>query len=237
MTLAVTQVSATSLSDAELASRIELGDTRAFELIMRRHNRLLYRTARSILRDDAEAEDCLQEAYLQAFRSMARFRAEAKLSTWLTRIVINQALAKLRRDKTRGASVSLDNVVDIDGRVDGVEAAQSGPPQPDAAVLGEELRRLLERHIDRLPTAFRTVFVLRALEELSVEETAVTLGIPDATVRTRFFRARSLLRETLEGEVDAALADAFAFEGERCDRIVAAVLHRLRSALVADPGG
>ena len=237
MTSAVTQVSATSLSDAELASRIALGDTRAFELIMRRNNRLLYRTARSILRDDAEAEDCLQEAYLQVFRSIAGFRAEAKLSTWLTRIVINQALAKLRRDKTRDASVSLDNVVDIDGRVDGLEATHSGPAQPDAAVLREELRGLLERHIDRLPTAFRTVFVLRALEELSVEETAATLGIPDATVRTRFFRARSLLRETLEGEVDAALTDAFAFDGARCDRIVAAVLHRLRSALAADPGG
>jgi len=237
MPLAVTQVSAASLSDADLASRIELGDTRAFELVMRRHNRLLYRTARSILRDDAEAEDCLQEAYLQAFRSIAGFRAEAKLSTWLTRIVINQALARLRRDKTRDARVSLDNVVDIDGRVDGVEATQSNPAQPDAAVLREELRHLLERHIDRLPTAFRTVFVLRALEELSVEETATMLGIPDATVRTRFFRARSLLRETLEGQVDAALADAFAFEGGRCDRIVAAVLHRLRSALAADPGG
>lgn len=237
MTLAVTQVSAASLSDVELASRIELGDTRAFELMMRRHNRLLYRTARSILRDDAEAEDCLQEAYLQAFRSISGFRAEAKLSTWLTRIVINQALARLRRDKTRDARVSLDNVLDIDGRVDGVEATQSNPAQPDAAVLREELRRLLERHIDRLPTAFRTVFVLRALEELSVEETATMLGIPDATVRTRFFRARGLLRETLEGQVDAALADAFAFEGGRCDRIVATVLHRLQSALAADPGG
>jgi len=237
MTLAVTQVSAASLSDSELASRIELGDTRAFELVMRRHNRLLYRTARSILRNDAEAEDCLQEAYFQAFRSMAGFRAKAKLSTWLTRIVINQALARLRRDKTRDASVSLDNVVDIDGRVAGVEATQSGPAQPDAAVVREELRRLLERHIDQLPTAFRTVFVLRALEELSVEETAATLGIPDATVRTRFFRARSLLRETLEGEVDTALADAFAFEGARCDRIVASVLHRLPSALGAGPGG
>src|SRR5215510_12763491 len=151
MPLAVTQVSAASLSDAELVSRMELGDTHAFEVVMRRHNRLLYRTARSILRDDAEAEDCLQEAYLQAFRSIAGFRAEARLSTWLTRIVINQALARLRRDKTRDASVPLDNVIDIDGRIDGVEATQSGPGQPDAALLREELRRLLERHIDRLP--------------------------------------------------------------------------------------
>src|SRR5262249_53765616 len=125
MALALTQVFAMSLSDAQVASRIELGGKPPFGVGVGRHNRLLYRTARSILRDDAEAEDCLQEAYLQAFRSIAGFRAEAKLSTWLTRIVINQALAKLRKDKTRHASVSLDNVVDIDDRVDGVQATQS----------------------------------------------------------------------------------------------------------------
>ena len=237
MTLALTQVSLTALSDAELASHIGLGDTRALELMMRRHNRLLYRTARSILRDDAEAEDCVQEAYLQAFRSIASFRAESKLSTWLTRIVINQALEKLRKSKREGANVSLDNVVDIDGHVSGADVTLSESEQPDAAALREEVRRLLERHIDRLPPAFRTVFVLRALEELSVEETATSLGIPAATVRTRFFRARSLLREALENEVDVALAGAFGFEGGRCDRVVAAVLDRLRHSPAADPGG
>jgi RNA polymerase sigma-70 factor (ECF subfamily) len=237
MTLALTQVSLSALSDAELASHIGLGDARALELMMRRHNRLLYRTARSILRDDAEAEDCVQEAYLQAFRSIARFRAESKLSTWLTRIVINQALGKLRRSKREDANVSLDNVLDIDGHLPRAEATLSESEQPDAAASREEVRRLLERHIDRLPAAFRTVFVLRALEELSVEETAASLGIPSATVRTRFFRARSLLREALESEVDVALEGAFGFEGARCDRIVAAVLERLRHPPAAGPGG
>lgn len=236
-TLALTEVSLTALSDAELASHIGLGDARALELVMRRHNRLLYRTARSIVRDDAEAEDCVQEAYLHAFRSIASFRAESKLSTWLTRIVINEALGKMRRSKKEDANVSLDNVLDIDGHLPGAGVTPSESEQPDAAAMREEMRRLLERHIDRLPPAFRTVFVLRAVEELSVEETAASLRIPVATVRTRFFRARSLLREALESDVDVALAAAFGFEGARCDRIVAAVLDRLRHSPAADPGG
>ncbi len=236
-TLALTQVSLSALTDAELALHIGLGDARALELVMRRHNRLLYRTARSILRDDAEAEDCVQEAYVQAFRSLGSFRAEAKLSTWLTRIVINQALGRVRKGRKEGANVSLDNVLDIDGHLPGAEATLSESEQPDAAAMRAELRRLLERHIDRLPPAFRTVFVLRALEELSVDETAESLGIPAATVRTRFFRARSLLREALESDVDVAIGDAFGFEGVRCDRIVAAVLDRLRQAPAAGPGG
>ena len=232
----LTQISLTALSDAELASHIGLGDARALELMMRRHNRLLYRTARSILRNDAEAEDCVQEAYLQAFRSIGGFRAEAKLATWLTRIVINQALGKLRKGKKDDANVSLDNVLDLDGRLLGAEATLSESEQPDGAAMREEMRRRLEHHIDQLPPAFRTVFVLRALEELSVEETAASLGIPAATVRTRFFRARSLLRQALESDVDVALGGAFGFEGARCDRIVAAVLYRLRHSPAA-PGG
>ena len=235
-TLALTQVSLSALTDAELALHIGLGDVRALELVMRRHNRLLYRTARSILRDDAEAEDCVQEAYVQAFRSLGSFRAEAKLSTWLTRIVINQALGTVRKRRKEGANVSLDNVLDIDGHLPGANATLSESEQPDAAAMRAELRRLLERHIDRLPPAFRTVFVLRALEELSVDETAESLGIPVTTVRTRFFRARSLLREALESDVDVALGDAFGFEGARCDRIVAAVLDRLRQPPAAGPG-
>jgi RNA polymerase sigma-70 factor, ECF subfamily len=175
--LALTQVSLGALADAELVLHVGLGDARALELIMRRHNRLLYRTARSILRDDAEAEDCVQEAYLQAFRSLKTFRAESKLSTWLTRIVINQALGNVRRRKKEGANVPLDNVVDIDGHLPGAQAMLSEPEQPDAAAMRDELRCLLERHIDGLPPAFRTVFVLRALEELSVEEIAASLGI------------------------------------------------------------
>jgi len=228
MSVPVVQLNLSALPDWDLAERMRGGDQRAFELVMRRHNRLLYRTARAILRDDAEAEDCVQEAYLQGFRSIAAFRGESKLSTWLTRIVVNQALGTMRKRKKQDSDISLDNVLDLDGHVRGASASVGEPEQPEASALREEMRRILERNIDQLPSAFRTVFMLRALEEMSAQETAECLGIPEATVRTRFFRARSLLRESLEKDVDVALEGAFAFDGARCDRIVQAVLHRLR---------
>jgi len=229
MSVPVVQLNLSALPDWDLAERMRGGDQRAFELVMRRHNRLLYRTARAILRDDAEAEDCVQEAYLQGFRSIAAFRGESKLSTWLTRIVVNQALGTMRKRKKQDSDISLDNVLDLDGHVRGASALVGEPEQPEASALREEMRRILERNIDQLPSAFRIVFMLRALEEMSAQETAECLGIPEATVRTRFFRARSLLRESLEKDVDVALEGAFAFDGARCDRIVQAVLDRLQS--------
>ena len=228
MSLAVVELDVGALADRELAERVRGGDERAFELVMRRNNRLLYRTARAILRDDAEAEDCVQEAYLQGFRSIAAFRGESKLSTWLTRIVVNQALGTMRQRKKQGGDISLDNVLDLGGQVRGASASVAQPEQPEASAAREEMRRLLECKIDQLPAAFRTVFMLRAVEEMSAMETAECLGIPEATVRTRFFRARSLLRESLEKDVDVALEGAFAFDGARCDRTVQAVLDRLR---------
>ena len=235
MSVPVMQLDLNALPDWELAERMRGGDQRAFELVMRRHNRLLYRTARAILRDDMEAEDCVQEAYLQGFRSIAAFRGESKLSTWLTRIVVNQALGTMRKRKKQHSDISLNNVLDLDGHVRGACASVDEPEQPEASALREEMRRILERNIDQLPGAFRTVFMLRALEEMSAQETAECLGIPEATVRTRFFRARSLLRGSLEKDMDVALEEAFAFDGARCDRIVQAVLDRLRRP--TDPSG
>lgn len=220
-----TALQAQPTGDAELAARAAAGDHRAFEAIMRQHNRLLFRTARSILLNDEEAEDALQEAYLQAFRALGQFRAEAKLSTWLVRIVINQALAKLRRRKAE--AVLLDAVVET-AEPAAEEWMDPHPAnQPETAAVHAEMRRFIEARIDKLPEAFRTVFVLRALEELTVEETAAALGIPEETVRSRFFRARHLLREGLLRDMDLACEDAFSFAGERCDRIVANVLARL----------
>ena len=214
-------------TDADLARLAASGEQTAFECIMRRHNRLLFRTARSILKNDGETEDALQEAYLHAWRALGSFRADAKLSTWLVRIVINEALGRLRR---RGAQViPMDSTVDMSEQ--GTEALMEDDPdqQPDRVAMRGEVRRLIEARIDTLPDIFRTVFMLRAVEELSVEETALALEIPEATVRTRFFRARSLLREGLSRDVDMATGDAFAFAGARCDRIVAHVLAKLAS--------
>ena len=214
--------------DAELAAQAASGDEAAFERIMRRHNRLLFRTARSILKSDAEAEDALQEAYLRAWRALGSFRADARLSTWLVRIVINESLARLRR---RGAEVlALDSTLDPEGP--SMEDVMEGNPddRPDRAAMRAELRQSMEARIDALPEAFRTVFMLRAVEELSVEDVAAALGLPESTVRTRFFRARGLLREALARDVDRAMGDAFSFDGERCDRIVAGVMARLGRA-------
>jgi RNA polymerase sigma-70 factor (ECF subfamily) len=213
-------------SDRALAVRASQGDAPAFECIMRRHNRLLFRTARSILKTDEEAEDALQEAYLRAWRAMGSFRDDAQLSTWLVRIVINEALGRLRR---RGAQViPLDSATapDLDAEPEST-VADDPDRQPERLAMREELRRLMERRIDRLPEAYRTVFMLRAVEEMSVTETAEALALPEATVRTRFFRARSLLRESLSRDVDVAVGDAFSFDGTRCDRIVARVLASL----------
>ena len=214
-----------ALSDLETARRIEAGDRAVLVALMRQHNQRLYRAARSILRDDADAEDAVQEAYLQAFRAIGQFRGDSRLSTWLTRIAINTALAR-RRQRVRQAEVVW---LDADPAADAEVAMTIDPSQEDPAraAARAELRALIESRIDRLPEAFRTVFVLRGVEELSVEETAGLLGIPPQTVRTRFFRARALLRESLARDIDAGIEGAFGFAGERCDRIVAGVLARL----------
>jgi RNA polymerase sigma-70 factor (ECF subfamily) len=208
------------LSDLDLIGRIRTGDAHAMEALMRRHNRTLFRTARAILRDDAEAEDAVQEAYLQAYRSLAGFRGESKFSTWLVRIVANEALMRRRRNARTAAVIPIDSS-------EQAEAGMSLEAGPENEALRGQMRRILEARIDRLPDGYRAVFVLRALEELSVEETASALDIPEATVRTRYFRARSLLRESLAHDIDLTLEDAFGFAGARCDRVVGEVLNRL----------
>ena len=214
--------------DLALARRIAGGDVGAFEALMRAHNRRLFRLARATLRDDAEAEDALQEAYFSAHRAIAGFRGEASLATWLSRLVTYECLGRLRKRARREnvfpiGSLDTGDVTEAD-MCDRRESAT-----PDTALVRAQMRKVLERELDGLPQQFRSVFVLRAVEELNVEETAQSLGIPEATVRSRYFRARSLLRESLARELDLAERDVYEFGGRNCDRIVAAVLARIRA--------
>ena len=222
-------------SDPELASLVACGDRAAFELLMRRHNRTLYRAARGILKDDAEAEDAVQDAWIDAWGAIGRYRGDAKLSTWLTRIAVNVALGRLRRRHRSADVVRIDGEIDMDTIGDDQGSTMPAPERPDAAATRAQTRALLERAIDALPDAFRVVFVMRAVEEMTVEESAAALGIPEATVRSRFFRARGQLRESLAREIDLAVEQAFGFAGARCDRIVATVLARLDEPSHAHP--
>lgn len=213
--------------DGELVALTMGGMTEAFGTIISRYNQRLYRVARSILRDNAEAEDALQEAYLRAFAALKEFRGEAGLGTWLTRITINEALGRLRR---RRKSAPLDTIAPEAEAEILVFPGAAHPMNPEQTMAVGQIRHLLEQAVDALPPAFRTVFVLREIEGLSVEETAGQLDLPEATVKTRLHRARRLLRKSLDDTVAAALRDTFPFRGARCERIRAAVLERIAGA-------
>jgi RNA polymerase sigma-70 factor (ECF subfamily) len=215
-----------SSDDADLVARARQGDAAAVRRIIRQHNQRLYRIARSIVRDDGEAEDVLQDAYARAFTNLASFRGEARLGTWLARIVMNEALGRLRR---RRATVELNAMTEGDAREAEIIRFPNANPQidPETAVAQRELRALLERAIDELPESFRTVLVARLIEGMSVEETADLLGIVPETVKTRLHRARRLLRAAMEKHIGPAMGDAFPFAGRRCERVADNVIARL----------
>lgn len=213
-----------AVDDQRLVHEVQRGHLAAFGAVMRRYNRRLYRTARAILKDDSRAEDALQEAYIAAFRHIDEFRGEAALGTWLTRIVVNQALQALRNTRRERVVVPFG---ESNTEHEAMNVADAPGGRPENMMLRAETRRLIERSIDALPEAYRTVFVLREVEDLTVEETAAALAIPPATVRSRLFRAKARLRESLAQAMDVATQDAFGFDGERCDRIVRTVLERV----------
>jgi RNA polymerase sigma-70 factor (ECF subfamily) len=217
----------TQESDFELVHGVAANDHAAFERLMRRYNSRLFRIARAILKDDAEAEDAVQDAYLEAFRHIGEFRGQSQVATWLTRIAINQALMRLRRHKRDRVVVPFSS--DATGGTGQREVVDRKAESPAAATLRAEIRNVVESHIDQLPPAFRAVFIMRDVEEMTVQETAECLGIPPATVRTRLFRARALLRAALARDVDTATLEVFGFAGERCDRIIARVFAALRA--------
>jgi RNA polymerase sigma-70 factor (ECF subfamily) len=210
-------------SDEELVSRVKAGDNGLFEVLMRRYNQRLFRVARSILRNDAEAEDVMQQAYLNAYAHLDQFAGRSSFATWLTRIAVHEAAARVRRRR----SAEEANMRDPDE--DAAASLADGAPSPEAQLLAGEVRDLLEAAIDALPERYRCTFVLREVEGLGTAEAAESLGISEELVKTRLHRARALLRDELCRRAGDQIGRAFSFHLSRCDRIVSAVMTLLPS--------
>jgi len=214
--------------DEHLVAQIRCGDTAAFELVMRRYNRRLFRIARGILRDDGEAEDCVQETYVRAWFAMAQFRGPAGFAGWLCRIATNEALMRRRRLARRWSVVN--STGDEAAGAVRPEDIQSPAPGPAAQLHERQVRQLLEAAIDKLPDGCRDAFVFREVEQMTVAETACCLGIEEGAVKTRVHRARKLLQRSLRDELSTVLSGAFEFAGDRCDRLVGGVFRRINAA-------
>jgi len=210
------------MSDEELVRRIREGDTALFEVIMRRYNTRLYRVARAILKNDTEAEDVMQQAYVNAFTHLDQFADRAKFSTWLTKIAVYEALARARRAKRQA-----DIPRDAGAETNVMDSFPSSRRTPEAEVYDRELGAMLEVAISALPETFRSVFMLRDVEGLSTLETAECLGVNEDTVKTRLFRARAQLRRNLAARIGTEAPAAFQFHATRCDRVVNAVMKRI----------
>ncbi len=219
-------------SDAVLVDFARQGEEAAMRVIIQRHNRRLYRTARAILRDDAEAEDVVQEVYLRAFAALDGFRGEASLSTWLTRIALNEALGRLRRKRPTAGLEAIDAAAGRSGGDLIMFPGAQPPASPESELARGQIRLLLEQAIDDLPEPFRIVFILRDIEEMSIEQTALHLAIKPETVKTRLHRARRLIRAALSKRVSSVFAELFPFGGSRCDRMTERVLLLLRSRML-----
>jgi len=214
-------------AEADLVAGARQGEEAAVRAIIRHNNRRLFRVARAIVRDDSEAEDVVQESYVRAFTRLGDFRGESSLSTWLTRIVINEAYGRLRRRRATVDWTTVEAVPTIEAQIIPFPSPQL---DPERTMAQHEISRLLERAIDALPDAFRVVLVARLIEEMSVEETAKLLSLRPETVKTRLHRARALLRADLERSVGPLFTEAFPFDGRRCERMADAVVERLRCA-------
>jgi RNA polymerase sigma-70 factor (ECF subfamily) len=210
-------------ADEEIARRVLEGDLVLFELLMRRHNQRIYRAIRSILRDDCESEDVMQDAYVRAYEHLAQFEGRAQFSTWLTRIAVNEALKRLAA-RGRLDPLNEEQYEEEDGTM---PVFQSNSPTPESNASNSELKSLLEEAILTLPVMYRAVTVLRDVEEMSTAETAEVLSITETNVKVRLHRAHELLRGVLFARVGANSTRAFSFHASRCDRVVRAVFERL----------
>ncbi|MGX9120760.1 RNA polymerase sigma factor [Mesorhizobium sp. BHbsci] len=206
--------------EMQLVGRALAREGGAFRTIIKTHNQRLYRIARSVVRNDSEAEDIVQEAYVRAFAQLGDFRGESSLATWLSRIVINEALGRLRkRRRTVAMPQSLQAEI--------IKFPLNPSDDPERTMAQRQILELVERATDRLPDVYRTVFVARVIEGLSIDETAELLDVRPETVKTRLHRARALVRKALDDQIGPVLLDAFPFAGRRCQRLTAAVMQRL----------
>lgn len=206
--------------DVLLVRRALAREAGAFRAIIKTHNQLLYRIARGVVRNDAEAEDIVQEAYMRAFASLGSFRGDSSLATWLSRIVINEALGRLRK---RRHTVAMPE--NPEAQI--IRFPINPSDDPERTMAQRQILALVERATDSLPDIYRVVFVARVIEGLSMEETADLLGVRPETVKTRLHRARTLLRKALDDEIGPVLLDAFPFAGRRCERLTQSVMRRL----------
>jgi RNA polymerase sigma-70 factor (ECF subfamily) len=207
-------------TDEALVARARTGDTAAFELLMRRHNRRVYRAVRAVLRDGTDVEDVMQQAYVQAFTHLDQFEGASRWSTWVCRIAFNEALARMRQ---RGRFVSIDAA-----KEEAVEDTSRAPLlDPERTAGRRELARLVELELDRLPDIYRAVVMFREVEGLSTADAAQVLGVDEAVIKTRLHRARALLRAAIEERIGTGLEDSYPFDAPRCDRVVAGVLSRI----------
>ncbi|MEO9188916.1 MAG: RNA polymerase sigma factor [Acetobacteraceae bacterium] len=220
------------MDDTALVERFRQGDRTAAQAIVQRHNRRLWRIARGIVRDDAEAEDAVQDAYVRALTSLDGFRGDSSLVTWLSRIVVNEALRRRGRDRQLIDLADIAETASTD-RPGSVTVAPS--PSPEAAAAGQQIRRIVEKAVDALPAQFRVVFMMRIVEQMSINETASILDIPVATAKTRLHRANQHIRATLGAELAAVFDGTFPFGGSHCERLTRAVLARLPAEAAIHP--
>jgi len=213
--------------DEDVVRRVKAGETGLFEILMRRYNQRLFRVARAILRDDSEAEDVMQQAYVNAYTHLDQFAGRASFATWLTRIAVHEAFARIRRRR----SAEVETMRDLDDEP--APALRARGPDPEEQLLAAEIRALLEAAIDALPESYRCTFVLREVEGLDTADTAQSLGISEELVKTRLHRARVLLRQELYRRAGGQIGSAFSFHLSRCDRVVSAVLGRIQPPAAA----
>ena len=217
---ALQTVAVSASGDMLLVHRAMAREADAFRAIIKTHNQRLYRIARGVVRNDSEAEDIVQEAYVRAFAALATFRGDASLATWLSRIVINEALGRLRK-RRRTVAMPANQEAQI------IQFPLNPSDDPERMMAQRQILRLVERATDNLPDVYRTVFIARVIEGLNIEETADLLGLRPETVKTRLHRARALVRKALDDEIGPVLLDAFPFAGRRCERLTEAVMKRL----------